>query len=56
MIVKTLCVALLVVVLCCGTVVANLSLGEWLGHAGLGALGRLVGATVAVITIAETTP
>ena len=53
---KTIGVTLLVVVLCCGAVVAKLSPGEWLGHAGLGAAGGLAGAIVAVITIAEITP
>jgi len=53
---KALVVTMLVVVLCHGSLLAATSTGEWLGQAGLGTVGGLVGAVVAVIAIAEITP
>ena len=53
---KVLLVTILVVVLCCGSAFAAISTGERLGQFGLGTLGGLAGAGVAVIAIAEITP
>lgn len=53
---KALAVAMLIVVLGCGPALPAASTDEWLGHVGLGTLGGLVGAVVAVTTIGEIAP
>ena len=53
---KTLLVAMLAVILCFGSSVAATSTGQWLGQAGLGTVGGLAGAVVAITVIGEIGP
>ncbi len=49
-------ITMLAVVLCCSSALAVPSTGERLGQFGLGTLGGLAGAVVAITAIAEITP
>ena len=53
---KTLLVTIIAAVLCYGSSLAATPTGEWLGQLGLGTVGGLAGAVVAVTAIAEITP
>lgn len=53
---KALLVIVLVVALCCGSTLAAKPANEWLGQAGLGFVGSLLGTVVAVTAISNIAP
>ena len=53
---RILIIAVVAVLLAGGPLLAAPSTGEWLGQVGLGTVGGLVGAIVAVTVISETAP
>ena len=53
---RILIIAVVAVLLAGGPLLAAPSTGEWLGQVGLGTVGGLVGAVVAVTVISETAP